>query len=355
MMASFCEEIDFYKFNEFHLFFYDLIKQSNSEEVIKKLPIIEKQLIKIERSITKKYPIKVEYEKIAEEWNNLFKNDIEILSNGVMIGWLEKLVDLSNFYKYDYYPYHFKIGLAIHKGRGEIEEHFLLRDAFKCLVRAEKYLKLLENYGNYQKKLYKEKDKTKFDNITLTELNTIKFEVSYYSRLTIISFYSFIECFVNSIGFDNYYRKERELNETDLEILQGLKKGRFLNLKYKIEAYQKILRKDKTAKIVLSDNKQVKDPFLTFFNVYEEIRNSAVHYSPNKTKIWIKPHDWILKAKEFSKLTVQAAKIIWISCYETDKGPDYLGRLDYEKLYKLAIQSEKDIERIIKINDTFDI
>ncbi|WP_298141374.1 hypothetical protein [Flavobacterium sp.] len=348
LLASFSNELDFDEFNSFSQEFYTFIKNSSNNEIEKKLVIYTEKLEQYSSKIKNKYPLKKDFTIIAKEWNDLFKKNKEVLSNGIEIGWLEQFFDLKHFYKYDYYPYHFKIGLVTHKNKGEIEERFLLEDSFKSLYKAEKYFNLLNNYAQKQKAIHKKQGMIKFDNETLSDLNIIKFEISFYSRLTIISFYSFLECFVNSIGFDIFYRRKDILTEDEKNILKGSKKGRFLNLKFKIEAYQKIIRSDKTAKIVLSDDYQISEPFKTIFNVYEDLRNSSVHYSPEKTKIWIKPDDWFLKAQEFSKLTVEASMLIWNICHETKKGPDYLGRFNYKKLYESASQNIERIDEIKK-------
>jgi len=144
-----------------------------------------------------------------------------------------------------------------------------------------------------------------------------------------------------SLLFDYLCRNSERLNTNDVEILQGSKNGRFISLKSKIERFQKIMRKDKTSVIILSDNNQISEPFMTLFNNFEELRNASVHYSPLKSKIWLKPHDWVDKAKEFSELVIEASLIIWKSCHETEKGPDYLGRLEYDRLYKIALEKEE--------------
>ncbi|HPE77510.1 MAG TPA: hypothetical protein PLC80_15565 [Draconibacterium sp.] len=348
MMAAFCNDIDFYEYKTLMLDFHELIKDSDEQKINTELSIYERQLTDIANSIIKKYPLKRNYREIAKDWNEKHKLDKEVISNGVMIGWLEKQIDLTNYYWYDYTPYHFKVGLVIHKGRGEIEENFLLQDSFTCFVKAEKGIKLLDNFGNGQKEKFKSQGKNEFDKETLDKLNALKYEVSFYSRMTIISFYSFLECFVNSLGFDYYYRNEESIDKKDAEILRGSKNGRFLNLKCKIEKYQKILRADKSAKIILSDDNQIKEPFKSLFDSYEELRNSSVHYSPEKLRIWLKPHDWFNKAKDFSVLVIEASIQIWKSCHETSKGPDYLGRLEYDRLYKMAKEREEEIREIEK-------
>lgn len=348
MMATFCSDIDFNEYKTLMLNFHDFIKDSDEQKIKKELPDYEKKLNKIFEPIIIKYPLRRDYREIAKEWNEKHKIDKEIFSNGVMIGWLEEQIDLNNYYQYDYTPYHFKVGLVVHKGRGEIEENFLLQDSFTCLARAEKGIKVLEKFGYGQKEKFKLKGKSEFDKETLDSLNALKYEISFYCRLTIISFYSFLECFVNSLGFDFYYRHKDSLCDKESEVLKGSKNGRFLNLKYKIEKYQKILRADKTAKIVLSDDNQIREPFKSLFNNYEELRNASVHYSPEKLRIWLKPHDWFDKAKDFSKLVIEASIQIWKSCHDSNKGPDYLGRLEFDRLHKMAEDREEKLNEIEK-------
>ena len=346
MMAAFCNDLDFNEYRELMLEIHKNIKEMDEKEIRIKLSKFEKQLNDIARPIKLKYKLKRDYREIAKDWNEKHKIDKEIFSNGMMIGWLEEQIDLSNYYRYDYTPYQFKVGLVVHKGRGEIEENFLLQDSFTSLVKAKKRLKTLEKFGKKQKDKLKSLGRNEFDKETLDLINTVKYEVSFYSRLTIISFFSFLESFINSIGFDYYYRNINRLNSSDSEILQGSKKGRYLNLKYKIEKFQKIIRTDKVAKIILSDDNQIREPFKSLFEDYEGLRNASVHFSPVKTRIWLKPHDWLNKAENFSNLIIEAALQIWKSCHQTNKGPDYLGRLEYKRLYEMAELREDKIRKI---------
>jgi len=346
MMASFCKELDFDDYKKIMLDLHNTIKLNDGNEIKSKLVIYESKLTEISNPLVLKYPLKRTIDEIATDWNEKFKTDKEIFSNGIMIGWLEEQIDLINFYKYDYYPYHFKIGLVMHKNRGEIEEHFLLKDAFSCLIKAKNKLKLLDEYGQIQKDRFMEKGLSSFDSRTLDNLNIVKYEVALYSRIALVSFFSFLESFVNSIGFDYYYRYRKVLDRSVIEILNGHKKGRFLNIKTKIEKFQRIMRKDGIANIVLSDDSQIRDPFKTLFHEFEKLRNSSVHFTPEKTRIWLKPHDWVEKAEDLSKLTIHAALEIWKQCHETHKGPDYLGRLEYNRLYDMSNANEDKIKSI---------
>ncbi|MGC5745616.1 hypothetical protein [Chryseobacterium sp. NFX27] len=155
-----------------------------------------------------------------------------------------------------------------------------------------------------------------------------------------------MECFVNSLGYSHAKRSEGALTENDFEILNGKKNGRFLQLKSKIERYQSLIRDDGKTIIVTSDDNQIKEPFISFFNIYENLRNSAVHFSPNKEQIWLKPADWIEKAEHFSKLSLQVAQEIWKSCYPKLASPDYIRRLDYNIFMDKAMCYIQSLEQI---------
>lgn len=347
MMAAFCNDLDFNHYKNVMLRIHKTLKESNSEELKKRLPIIERELEAIARPLKLKYPLKRDYREIAKSWNEKCKLDTEIFNNGVSIGWLEEQLDLTNYYFYDYAPYQFKVGLVVNKGFGEVEENFILKDSFTSLIKAKKGIKILDKIAKIQEQKLSSQNLDKFDTKTVQSINFLKYEVSFYSRVSIISFFSFLESFVNSIGFDHYYRNKQALGNADAETLQGKnKKGGYLNLKYKIEKFQKIIRPDGVSQIILSDDNQIKEPFKSLFREYEELRNSSVHFSPIKTKIWLKPHDWMNKSEIFSNLVIEAALQIWKSCHQTTKGPDYLGRLEYIRLYELAVTREEEIRNI---------
>lgn len=344
LMGAFVPYSDWSKIKEIVLSTHEFLTSTKPEEIEPKLPELESTLTKMTKLFIDKFPLKTDISTIAKDWNDLFKQGKNVFSNGLDYGWLEKYMNLGELYSYNYIPFHFKIGLVAHKGFGSVEEEFLLKDSFNTLVKAEYYFDVLMSFGEKAKK--EENLNNSFTKGTYTQITDLKYEVSAFSRLTIISFYSFIECFVNSIGYSFLNRNLDNLNENEREILSGLKKGRYLQLKSKIENFQKIIRPDNQAKIVISDYNQIKEPFKSFFDSYEEIRNSSVHYSPTKERIWLKPNDWLDKAKDFSKLSVKVGLEFWNACYPTLKEPDYLGRFDYDFLKDLAKERQNKILKI---------
>ncbi|MGH7799753.1 MAG: hypothetical protein ACREOW_03870, partial [Thermodesulfobacteriota bacterium] len=45
--------------------------------------------------------------------------------------------------------------------------------------------------------------------------------------------------------------------------------------------------------IVLTDTKQHKEPFTTFFSNVKEVRHASAHFGIGKASIWRSPQDWL--------------------------------------------------------------
>jgi hypothetical protein len=348
MMGAFMPGTDFREIKNIVISTYDFLKDSPEDVVRERLPELRKTLTKMSELFIKRFPLKKDISTIAKTWNDLFKNGNEVFSYGITYGWLEELMDLSNYKLYEYVPYQFRIGLVAHKGHFGIEEEFLLKDSFNALVKAEKYYGILLQFGNVQKSKLENAGHKEFDTETYKQITDLKYEVAAFSRLSVISFYVFIESFVNSVGYSFLQRHKSTLPEDEKEILQGVKKGRYLQLKSKIERFQKVIRSDKQAIIITSDDGQIKEPFETFFNDYENLRNSSVHYSPLKDQIWLRPNEWLDKAKHFSELSMNVALQFWRACYPNLHEPEYLGKLDYSFHNQLAIERYNRVEQIRK-------
>lgn len=299
LMGAFVPGVDFREIKNIVISTYNFLKESPEDLIIERLPELRKTLTNMSELFIKKFPLKTDISTIAKTWNDLFKNGNEVFSYGIIYGWLEELMDLSNYKLYEYVPYHFRLGLAAHKGHFGIEEEFLLKDSFNVLIKAEKYYDILLQFGNVQKNKFENAGYKEFDTESYKQITNLKYEVATFSRLSIISFYAFIESFTNSIGYSFLQRNKSTLPEGEKEILQGVKKGRYLQLKSKIERLQKVIRSDKQAIIITSDDGQIKEPFETFFNDYENLRNSSVHYSPLKDQIWLRPNEWLDKSQAF--------------------------------------------------------
>lgn len=298
-------------------------KGADKPLIINKGPKVLNTLEPLFKIAKKNFPPKKPIEEIAEAYNEYSRVNIQISSNGIEFGWLQKYIDCRLIFE-EQLPYHTRVGILAHAGNFAIEEQNLLIDAFFLLVLAEdgmakintivKRMSILIN--PYDEKVYK-------------EANAINTNVCMFSRLGILTLYSFVEAFVNSVGYDFLQKNKESLSKENIEILMGKKKGRYLTLESKLELFHKIIR---------GDNKQVfttdkdKDPFKTFLNDYKNLRDSSVHYMPTKEPIWRKPADWISKINEYSQITIEISIRFWKACYPHRKNPDYLLNLDYAKI-----------------------
>lgn len=304
------------------------------------IDILDKQVI----PLLAKYPLKTSLAELAKDYYEItrFENN-NLTKYGIQIGWIRDRMDFSNFLRIDDFPYQTYIGFGKSKGAFGIEEDMLLKDAFNVLVKS---IKLYENSVDIGKKINK-LDKTKKDTLKRS-FSSIQFDMACYSRLSIISFFAFLESFINSIGYSYLKENEKTLSESEKNNLQGLSNnGRnFTSLKKRIEKFQTIMRSDQTVHINLSDPNQISDPFKKLFDSYKDLRDSSMHNSPLKEKIWLSAFDWNQKAKEFSHLTIECSKVIWKTLKDSDQLPLYLEKLDYDELLKASKKRLLEIEML---------
>ena len=347
LMGSFAPGANFQQVKDLVVSTSDFIKNSTLQEQKERAPELLSLLIRMTDPIIGGYPLKRPLRSITVDFNDLFKNGNEVYSYGLDFGWLEQQMDLANMHMYSDTPYHYKVGLGAHKGNGSIEEDFLLKDAFNTYCTTQYYYTFLHEYGDQLKK-DESKGLIEFNQKYYQELANIKFQVAAFARLTIVSFYAFVEAFVNSIGHNYILRNQGKLTQTQVDLLNGKKKNNFLSLKSKMEKFQEVIRQDGKVKIPLSDPAQIIEPLRTFFDDYEQLRNSAVHYAPTKEKIWMTPQDWMNKASEFSKISCASALTFWKACFPNSEGPEYLGKLDYDMHINKAnarLDSVKELEQ----------
>ena len=324
---------------------YDFIKNSANEELSKK----ENEVHQFLDSIIEKYKDRFENIKdidtIANEFNKFFKDNNNIYSTGIEYGWLIETFNYLKLPDANYLPYQSKIGLGIHAGNISVEEEFLLRDAFYLLVKAKDTFDKMHEYSNF----LKQNESFKENQYVLRALTNTNQIVATYSRLSILSFYSFFEAFINSIGYDFYCRNKDNLTDTQKNNLLGRKSNNsnnFLSTEEKIERLQQIIREDKTIVLKIKNKKRTSTDYKLFFDEIKWLRNSSVHFSPNKESIWRKPYEWIEKAKTTSILTLKISSEIWKAIYPTKNLPEYLNELRYDLNYDKAKQRLQDVFKV---------
>ena len=297
-----------------------------SQILPQKMEVLERQA----KVFMKDYPPRMPLDQIVEKFKEA-KSTGNILNNGVTFQFLDNLMDVKKLMLYADAPYHFRIAIGPLKGGGGVEEEFLLKDAFILLRRAEENFELLLKASPWLKNR-DHPDTSIHGNVT-----DVKYDVANYSRQSVLTFFSFIECLVNSMAFNHLYRFEKSLSEEQIRILKGLKKnGSYMSLKHRIEAMQTVIRDDGKVVLKVVDEQQRTEPFVQFFDHFEALRNASVHYSPIKERIWLGPDKWVGRARDFCDIALKVGLLIWKACYPDSDGPLYMGKLDKKKQIELA-------------------
>ncbi|MGC4041898.1 MAG: hypothetical protein QM710_14235 [Flavobacterium sp.] len=345
IMGSFAPQANYGQIKDIVNSVYDFLSNTGEDELKRKLPEASDALTKMSSLFITKYPLKRDMKDVIFDFNGFLESGNDVYKYGIEFGWLDAQMDLTELKFYEDAPYHYRIGIGQHKDNGSIEEDFLLKDAFNVLVKAEYYQHLLNEYAKKLTEL-ESNGKEKLTQELYQNISVIKFEIAAQSRLAIVSFYAFVESFVNSVGYSYLRKNTSTLEENEKETLNGFKKGSYLSLKSKIEKFQLLINPEKKVKVIVSDPKQIPENFKIFFNYYEQLRNSAMHYSPIKENIWMMPQEWIDRAREFSSLSMDVALEFWKACYPTSVGPEYLGKLDVDLHLQKA---NKRLEKIREI------
>ncbi len=320
------------------------INNANEKQFIEIGPTILNAIDPILKTAIKNFPPKKELHEISNAFNELLKQEPELFSFGIPFYWLDPLIDITNLLD-PKIPYQTRIGTGHHAGKWALEEMYFLDDGFYFLVKSEKELDLLLLFG---RKLQESANKGYPSEVAYIQARTINMNTCSYGRNSILNLYSFIECFMNGVAFDYYLRNKEALNAQEIETLHGKKKGGFVSLEYKLEKYPAIIRQDKKQVLYVTDPKQLKEPFRTLIRECKGLRDSSMHFAPNKEAVWRKPTDWVEKARKYSNTIMQSAQSFWTACYPNKGFPFYLRNLNYEKCYEGAEKRLSETEKIRK-------
>jgi hypothetical protein len=273
-------------------------------------------------------PPKLDWRQLAFDFEDLCKEGSFSWTHGLQYGWLADRFDCTRLGISVDLPFHARIGTGHHAGYGAVEEDFLLRDAFYLLVKARRTLEKLELAG---RKAESEKGSRHFADL----LQILNHNVATYARLALFSFYSFVECFVNSVGQD-FVSRNPHLSAERKELLSGVRRGRYISLEKKIEMFPTIIRPDRRSPVVLSSRARRAEPFISFFGHVKETRDATAHYAKWKADIWRPPHEWVKSAESGCDTCLEVARRFWNACYPNRLQPAYLGMLDKAKHLQIA-------------------
>lgn len=314
----------------FHKETGDWIAKAPEEEIRGKAQELVSKLDELIRLANSRLLPKIDWREIAADHLERCKTGDFSFSHGVPHGWLLERFDCSPLSSFEDLPYHARIGVGPHAGHASIEEDFLLRDAFYMLALCTKASGALEVIRTTQKgKQFSSQEE--YEKLSILNQN-----VATYARNTVFSFYSFVECFINSIGEDFILRNQTKLTTEQCEILRGIKKGNHLSTERKIETFPSIIRADGKRPIVMSDRNQIDEPFKSFVSEVKDVRDSMVHFAQRKAAIVIRPQDWEQRAINSAKICMAVAREFWIACYPGRQLPLYLGQLDETRHKEIA-------------------
>lgn len=325
------------------------LSQPNTISSRVKSRILLSALIKAVDLLSSRIVNKKSIKSIAEDYYLLIKSAKPPQSYGIEYGWLEQRIEFPKeliSFPGDM-PDYAIIGIGLHAFTAQTEEKFLLEDAVFNLAKAEELLRKLDVFGD---KLKTRNGDPEDLSLMMDEVNLIKVNICSYARMALINSFAFLESFVNGVGLNYRNKRTASLTPQEVELLSGYKKGKYISLEHKIESTSKIINGSPRPPIVLSDEKQAKEPFVSLLWKYKQLRDASMHYSKDKEAIWRKPHEWVAEAKTVVELTLAAGRQFWIACYPSSSAPEYIYRLDYERLYAFAKRrndSEVDFENRI--------
>jgi hypothetical protein len=330
--------------NEIHMVLNmvsEFLTNANSRDIRERGKEIEVILNRIAKEHDKILPKKKSVREIAHDFSLLVKREPDVWRFGIQNGWLSERFELTRLPQAKDLPIHARIGIGIHAGQAIVEEISLLQDTFFLLVRARESFEAMmrcAHSGDLEASLHGRHG----DYRTLSALNS---SVCTYSRLGVLTAAAFVEAFVNSVGW-NEALKRSDLPEQEKAELRGTHKGKYLSLEAKLERIPRIIREDKSSPIVLSDEKQRREPFVSFLRETKEIRDASMHYAPGKAPILHPPQEWLQLVESAVKHAVAVAREFWTGCYPGRSQPRYLASLYYEGLLQEALDRRAAAEAV---------
>ena len=305
------------------------------QELREKATVVIELLNKLVGAAQERLPTKVDWQIIAvEHWQRLLSK-VFSYSDGVLFGWLAERFDCSLLGLPDDLPYHARIGVGHHAGNVAVEEEFLLRDAFFMLAKCQASLTRLEKF----------RGELRSSSVTKNEYKVVSMfnqNVATFARYSVFGFYAFVECFVNSVGED-YIARYPKIADAKCELLRGKKDGRYLAVERKLEVFPGVIRADGKRPIVLSDLKQISEPYKSFTSHVKDVRDSSAHFAKDKADIIVPPQTWERRAQEASTVCLAVARGFWNACYPGRLLPHYLGKLD-DALHRTLAEQRLEIE-----------
>lgn len=304
----------------------------------KEIQTLLSRAVKIHEAVL---PKKKSVREIARDFRLLVKAEPDIWRFGIQSGWLSERFDVSGLPQAEDLPWHARVGVGVHSRNVSVEEVTLLQDAFFLLVRARKSFEAMTACAQLlglEAHPYKRLS-------GYQSLGALNSSVCTYSRLGVLTAAAFVEAFVNSVGWHEATVRS-DLSEQENAELRGTRKGRYLSLESKLEIIPRIVREDKASPIILSDERQRREPFISFLKETKEVRDASMHYAPGKASILRPPQEWLQLVEAATNHAVAVGREFWSACYPGRQQPRYLARLDYDGLQQEALDRLAAVEAV---------
>jgi hypothetical protein len=304
--------------------------QPNNELLYKVLAIPDSMV----KGLKEHFKFKIEISKFIKDFEELRQSEPNIDSYGIEYKWLVERMDCPSV-PCDL-PWQAKVGIKDHAFNCSTEERWLLEDAFLILQTARQAKNRFEEYA----KVFEDSKRTDLN--ALDKLNSLNSNIAAYSRLSVVSFYAFLEAFVNSVAYNHFLRFEKSLTAKDIVNLKEGKeykpngRGGFLTLEDKFQQFPKLIRNSPDILIHIKDRGQIKEPFETLIDKIKPLRDASAHYSKSKEVIWRKPLEWMEIAELAANTCLGCAQDFWKTCYPKASLPMYLKELQSDYFFKRA-------------------
>jgi hypothetical protein len=281
------------------------------------------------QSTHERIPPRRNWWEIADDYWMLCRSCPETFSHGLNYGWLAARFDCSSLGIPDDFPYHGRIGVGHHAGCAAVEDAILLSDGYFLLAKTEEAHARLMDTKRSAEKLPDSYDLRQW-------LSTLNSNLCAFARLTVSTFYSFVECFVNSVAED-FLAREPCANPDQRSVLSGRGgRGRRHLLEYKLEVYPGVIRGDNQRRAVVSNSGRLVEPYSKFRSHLKELRDAATCFAQHRCPIRRPPAEWVVDARRAAATCVRVARGYWESCFPKRGLPAYLWRLDDAVLKKQA-------------------
>ncbi|MBD3214689.1 MAG: hypothetical protein GF311_18910 [Candidatus Lokiarchaeota archaeon] len=308
---------------------FGLIEKLSEENYDQYFPIIsgpmEAQIKDYQKFCIPKKPIE-EIGKFYYDNEEIFFSEEGKFNGAIEFKHIKDFFNSKNFLPQGL-PDHALIGIKDNASAFFIEENFVLDDAFYFLGSAEKLVEFYSNkFGDSEVK-WKNQD-----------TQNIKNNICSNSRAAIQIFNNFVECFLNSIGYDYFSRNKDSLtSEQESILLKGKRPHRnYLSLKRKIVKVLDIVCSDESLKLRWNRDYPMSEPYTSFFEFTRQLRILLVHPGPVRQGMFQSPAEWYKKALGCGKICMEVSQDLWTRCYPEREFPEYLGFLDFDKNLKNA-------------------